>query len=93
MCVCVQVFCARLTEASIPVDVITGIFSNISSIYLFHHQFLLPELQTRITQEWWEYKHTRTFHWNISKTKYVGFEMIIQYVAADVLLDCVAVNC
>ncbi|XP_050973726.1 faciogenital dysplasia isoform X2 [Labeo rohita] len=47
-----QVFCARLTEASIPVDVITGIFSNISSIYLFHHQFLLPELQTRITQEW-----------------------------------------
>ncbi|XP_016365099.1 faciogenital dysplasia isoform X2 [Sinocyclocheilus rhinocerous] len=47
-----QVFCARLTEASIPAEVITGIFSNISSIYLFHHQFLLPELQTRITQEW-----------------------------------------
>ncbi|XP_058641315.1 faciogenital dysplasia [Onychostoma macrolepis] len=47
-----QVFCARLTEANIPAEVITGIFSNISSIYLFHHQFLLPELQTRITQEW-----------------------------------------
>ncbi|XP_073675067.1 faciogenital dysplasia isoform X2 [Garra rufa] len=47
-----QVFCARLTDAGIPADVITGIFSNISSIYLFHHQFLLPELQTRITQEW-----------------------------------------
>ncbi|XP_059379667.1 FYVE, RhoGEF and PH domain-containing protein 3-like [Carassius carassius] len=47
-----QVFCARLTEASIPAEVITGIFSNISSIYLFHQQFLLPELQTRITQEW-----------------------------------------
>ncbi|KAL1269142.1 hypothetical protein QQF64_031431 [Cirrhinus molitorella] len=47
-----QVFCARLTDASIPAEVITGIFSNISSIYLFHHQFLLPELQTRITQEW-----------------------------------------
>ncbi|XP_016106124.1 faciogenital dysplasia isoform X3 [Sinocyclocheilus grahami] len=47
-----QVFCARLTEAGIPAEVITGIFSNISSIYLFHHQFLLPELQTRITQEW-----------------------------------------
>ncbi|XP_055023947.2 faciogenital dysplasia [Misgurnus anguillicaudatus] len=47
-----QVFCARLTEAGIPIDVITGIFSNISCIYRFHHQFLLPELQTRITKEW-----------------------------------------
>ncbi|XP_072538303.1 faciogenital dysplasia isoform X2 [Salminus brasiliensis] len=47
-----QVFCTKLTEAGIPADVITGIFSNISSIYCFHHQFLLPELQTRITQEW-----------------------------------------
>ncbi|XP_060787583.1 faciogenital dysplasia isoform X2 [Neoarius graeffei] len=47
-----QVFCTKLTEAKISVDVINGIFSNISSIYRFHHQFLLPELQTRITQEW-----------------------------------------
>ncbi|XP_056098575.1 faciogenital dysplasia isoform X2 [Rhinichthys klamathensis goyatoka] len=47
-----QVFCARLTEASVPADVITGIFSNISCIRLFHQEFLLPELQTRITQEW-----------------------------------------
>ncbi|KAK9970083.1 hypothetical protein ABG768_026051 [Culter alburnus] len=47
-----QVFCARLTEAAIPADVITGIFSNISCIRLFHQQFLLPELQTRITKEW-----------------------------------------
>ncbi|XP_053480597.1 faciogenital dysplasia [Ictalurus furcatus] len=47
-----QVFCTKLTEAGIPMDVINGIFSNISSIYRFHHQFLLPELQTRITQEW-----------------------------------------
>ncbi|XP_039530766.1 faciogenital dysplasia isoform X1 [Pimephales promelas] len=47
-----QVFCARLTEAGVPADVITGIFSNISCIRLFHQQFLLPELQTRITQEW-----------------------------------------
>ncbi|KAI4894082.1 hypothetical protein NFI96_032953 [Prochilodus magdalenae] len=46
-----QVFCTKLTEAGIPADVITGIFSNISSIYCFHCQFLLPELQTRITQE------------------------------------------
>ncbi|XP_053360253.1 faciogenital dysplasia [Clarias gariepinus] len=47
-----QVFCTKLTEAGIPTDVINGIFSNISSIYRFHHQFLLPELQTRINQEW-----------------------------------------
>ncbi|XP_057211906.1 faciogenital dysplasia isoform X1 [Triplophysa rosa] len=47
-----QVFCAHLTEVGIPTDVITGIFSNISCIYRFHHQFLLPELHTRITQEW-----------------------------------------
>ncbi|XP_029456728.1 FYVE, RhoGEF and PH domain-containing protein 3 [Rhinatrema bivittatum] len=47
-----QVFCTRLSEAGIPHDVTTGIFSNISSIYLFHGQFLLPELKIRITQEW-----------------------------------------
>ncbi|XP_072815213.1 FYVE, RhoGEF and PH domain-containing protein 3 isoform X2 [Vicugna pacos] len=47
-----QVFCTQLTEAGIPSEVITGIFSNISSIYRFHGQFLLPELQTRITNEW-----------------------------------------
>ncbi|XP_027023084.2 faciogenital dysplasia isoform X2 [Tachysurus fulvidraco] len=47
-----QVFCTKLTEAGIPTEVINGIFSNISSIYCFHNQFLLPELQTRITREW-----------------------------------------
>ncbi|XP_005749123.1 faciogenital dysplasia isoform X2 [Pundamilia nyererei] len=47
-----QVFCTKLTEAGIPQDVITGIFSNISSIYCFHDKFLLPELKTRITDEW-----------------------------------------
>uniref|UniRef100_A0A5F4WMV0 FYVE, RhoGEF and PH domain containing 3 n=1 Tax=Callithrix jacchus TaxID=9483 RepID=A0A5F4WMV0_CALJA len=47
-----QVFCTRLTDAGIPPEVITGIFSNISSIHRFHGQFLLPELQTRITEEW-----------------------------------------
>ncbi|KAI5239227.1 Fyve, Rhogef And Ph Domain-Containing Protein 3 [Manis pentadactyla] len=47
-----QVFCAQLTEAGIPQEVTTGIFSNISSIYRFHGQFLLPELRTRITEEW-----------------------------------------
>uniref|UniRef100_A0A8C4EHM3 FYVE, RhoGEF and PH domain containing 3 n=1 Tax=Dicentrarchus labrax TaxID=13489 RepID=A0A8C4EHM3_DICLA len=47
-----QVFCTKLTEAGIPQEVITGIFSNISSIYCFHDKFLLPELKTRITGEW-----------------------------------------
>ncbi|XP_059957249.1 FYVE, RhoGEF and PH domain-containing protein 3 [Mesoplodon densirostris] len=47
-----QVFCTRLVEAGIPSEVTTGIFSNISSIYCFHGQFLLPELQTRIMNEW-----------------------------------------
>ncbi|XP_012581439.1 PREDICTED: FYVE, RhoGEF and PH domain-containing protein 3 [Condylura cristata] len=47
-----QVFCTKLTKVGIPQEVITGIFSNISSIYRFHGQFLLPELQKRITQEW-----------------------------------------
>eukprot|EP00062_Callorhinchus_milii_P017662 gi/632970334/ref/XP_007901591.1/ PREDICTED: FYVE, RhoGEF and PH domain-containing protein 3 [Callorhinchus milii] len=47
-----QVFCTKLNEAGIQHDVITGIFSNISSIYRFHDQFLLPEIKTRITEEW-----------------------------------------
>ncbi|XP_045700906.1 FYVE, RhoGEF and PH domain-containing protein 3 isoform X1 [Phyllostomus hastatus] len=47
-----QVFCTQLTEAGIPLEVTIGIFSNISSIYRFHGQFLLPELQKRITEEW-----------------------------------------
>uniref|UniRef100_A0A8C9N935 FYVE, RhoGEF and PH domain containing 3 n=1 Tax=Serinus canaria TaxID=9135 RepID=A0A8C9N935_SERCA len=47
-----DIFCTKLSEAGISPDVITGIFSNISSIYCFHGQFLLPELKTRITQEW-----------------------------------------
>lgn len=47
-----QVFCTKLAEAGIPPEVTTGIFSNISSIYCFHCQFLFPELKTRITQEW-----------------------------------------
>ncbi|GCB67908.1 hypothetical protein scyTo_0015170, partial [Scyliorhinus torazame] len=47
-----QVFCAKLNEAGIPQDVITGIFSNISSIYCFHGEFLLPGLKKRITEEW-----------------------------------------
>eukprot|EP00079_Xenopus_tropicalis_P016007 XP_004914237.1 PREDICTED: FYVE, RhoGEF and PH domain-containing protein 3 isoform X1 [Xenopus tropicalis] len=47
-----QVFCTRLLSAGVPQEVINGIFSNISSIYRFHYQFLLPELKARIMQEW-----------------------------------------
>ncbi|XP_068573041.1 FYVE, RhoGEF and PH domain-containing protein 3-like isoform X2 [Cebidichthys violaceus] len=48
-----QVFCSRLTEeaggGSFPPDVIRNIFSNISSIYSFHSQFLLPDLENCIS--------------------------------------------
>ncbi|XP_060931693.1 FYVE, RhoGEF and PH domain-containing protein 4-like [Limanda limanda] len=48
-----QVFCSRLTEeagrGSFPPEVIRNIFSNISSIYSFHSQFLLPDLESCIT--------------------------------------------
>uniref|UniRef100_A0A3P9CPK9 FYVE, RhoGEF and PH domain containing 4b n=1 Tax=Maylandia zebra TaxID=106582 RepID=A0A3P9CPK9_9CICH len=44
-----QVFCSRLTEeagrGSFPPEVIRNIFANISSIYSFHSQFLLPDLE------------------------------------------------
>nr|XP_004670094.2 FYVE, RhoGEF and PH domain-containing protein 1 [Jaculus jaculus] len=54
-----QVFCARLLEearnrSSFPTDVVHGIFSNICSIYCFHQQFLLPELEKRM-EEWDRY--------------------------------------
>ncbi|XP_037315790.2 FYVE, RhoGEF and PH domain-containing protein 4-like [Pungitius pungitius] len=49
-----QVFCSRLTEeagrGSFPHDVIRNIFANISSIYSFHSQFLLPDLENCISQ-------------------------------------------
>uniref|UniRef100_A0A7N8Y0Y2 FYVE, RhoGEF and PH domain-containing protein 4-like n=1 Tax=Mastacembelus armatus TaxID=205130 RepID=A0A7N8Y0Y2_9TELE len=51
-----QVFCSRLTteagRGSFPPEVIRNIFSNISSIYSFHSQFLLPDLENCIS------------HWN-----------------------------
>lgn len=34
-----------------PEDVVRLIFSNISSIYQFHAQFFLPELQRRL-EDW-----------------------------------------
>ncbi|KAM9845915.1 FYVE, RhoGEF and PH domain-containing protein 4-like [Aulostomus maculatus] len=48
-----QEFCSRLTEeagrGSFPPEVIRNIFSNISSIYSFHSQFLLPDLENCIS--------------------------------------------
>ncbi|TDG96821.1 hypothetical protein EPR50_G00232890 [Perca flavescens] len=48
-----QVFCSRLTETAgrglFPPDVIRNIFSNISSLYSFHNQFLLPDLEICIS--------------------------------------------
>lgn len=48
-----QVFCFRLTEeanrGSFPPEVVKNIFSNISSIFSFHSQFLLPDLENCIS--------------------------------------------
>ncbi|XP_054686997.1 FYVE, RhoGEF and PH domain-containing protein 4 isoform X5 [Grus americana] len=50
-----RVFYSRLLEeanrGSFPAEVINKIFSNISSINVFHSKFLLPELEKRM-QEW-----------------------------------------
>lgn len=52
-----QVFFARLTEeagrGSFPPEVIKNIFSNISSIYSFHSQFLLPDLESCL-RHWYD---------------------------------------
>ncbi|XP_078713841.1 uncharacterized protein LOC144933133 isoform X3 [Lampetra fluviatilis] len=51
-----KAFYVRLLEeanrGSFPVETINHIFSNISSIHLFHEQFLLPQLESRM--EAWE---------------------------------------
>ncbi|XP_066580687.1 FYVE, RhoGEF and PH domain-containing protein 4a isoform X2 [Amia ocellicauda] len=48
-------FSAKLMEEALkgtfPVEVVKNIFSNISSIYTFHGQFLLPALEKRM-EEW-----------------------------------------
>uniref|UniRef100_A0A4W3IUJ7 FYVE, RhoGEF and PH domain containing 4b n=1 Tax=Callorhinchus milii TaxID=7868 RepID=A0A4W3IUJ7_CALMI len=48
-----KVFYLKLMEeanskTSFPAEVVNKIFSNISSIYTFHSQFVLPELETRM---------------------------------------------
>ncbi|XP_072311098.1 FYVE, RhoGEF and PH domain-containing protein 4-like [Eucyclogobius newberryi] len=47
------VFCSRLTEeanrGSFPLEVVKNIFSNVSSIFSFHSQFLLPDLENCIS--------------------------------------------
>lgn len=48
-----QVFCFRLNEeanrGSFPPEVVKNIFSNVSSIFSFHSQFLLPDLENCIS--------------------------------------------
>uniref|UniRef100_A0A8C6TP85 FYVE, RhoGEF and PH domain containing 4b n=1 Tax=Neogobius melanostomus TaxID=47308 RepID=A0A8C6TP85_9GOBI len=48
-----QVFCSRLTEeanrGSFPPELVKHIFSNVSSIFSFHSQFLLPDLENCIS--------------------------------------------
>uniref|UniRef100_A0A3Q4HUL2 DH domain-containing protein n=1 Tax=Neolamprologus brichardi TaxID=32507 RepID=A0A3Q4HUL2_NEOBR len=60
-----NVFCSRLTEeagrGSFPPEVIRNIFANISSIYSFHSQFLLPDLENCITH-WWVFQRVGTLH-------------------------------
>ncbi|XP_063073165.1 FYVE, RhoGEF and PH domain-containing protein 4 isoform X2 [Engraulis encrasicolus] len=50
----VEVFCAKLTaeaaKGSFPLEVVNSIFSNVGSIYAFHSQFLLPDLDKRMSQ-------------------------------------------
>ncbi|XP_010209266.1 PREDICTED: FYVE, RhoGEF and PH domain-containing protein 2 [Tinamus guttatus] len=51
-----QVFCTELMNEArngktVPEEVVKMIFSNISSIYQFHAQFFLPELQKRM-EDW-----------------------------------------
>uniref|UniRef100_A0A8B9KMR0 FYVE, RhoGEF and PH domain containing 4b n=1 Tax=Astyanax mexicanus TaxID=7994 RepID=A0A8B9KMR0_ASTMX len=51
-----QVFCAKLTQeaakGTFPVEVVKGIFCNVACIYAFHSQFLLPDLETRMSHPW-----------------------------------------
>lgn len=47
-----QVFCIKLIEVGIFLEVIIGIFLNIFFIYCFYGQFFLFELQKRIIEEW-----------------------------------------
>lgn len=52
-----QVFFARLAEeagrGSFPPEVIKNIFSNISTLYSFHSQFLLPDLESCL-RHWYD---------------------------------------
>lgn len=49
-----QVFCSKLSEEALkgmfPLEVVKGIFSNVGSIFTFHSKFLLPDLETRMSQ-------------------------------------------
>lgn len=47
-----KVVLANREHHMFPDDVVIRIFSNIKSIYQFHHDFLLPQLERRMTEQW-----------------------------------------
>lgn len=58
-------FCSQLADeaarGSFPPEVVKGIFSNVSSIYVFHSQFLLPDLEKCIGH-WWGCRRSSASH-------------------------------
>lgn len=68
-----QVFCARLTEeagrGSFPPEVIKNIFSNVSSIYSFHSQFLLPDLENCL-KCWYDVRLKLCLWWSQKQMKW-----------------------
>lgn len=65
-------FFARLTEeagrGSFPPEVIKNIFSNISSIYSFHSQFLLPDLESCL-RTWYDVDEECSSVLNLPRSK------------------------
>lgn len=80
-------FCSRLTEeagrGSFPPDVIRNIFSNISSIYSFHSQFLLPDLESCISH-WWVFHVINT---DSIQTRSARYSMEKLYMKINLLCD------
>lgn len=46
-----KVVLANREHHMFPDDVVTRIFSNIKSIYQFHHDFLLPQLERKMAEQ------------------------------------------
>jgi len=46
-----KVVLANREHHMFPEEVVTRMFSNIKSIYQFHHDFLLPQLERKMTEQ------------------------------------------